>query len=176
MFVRTLATWGGSTQCPLGDYDEDYPSELAEHEDEDEDEEEGAESSSTDEPHSYSNRKPCSSGKNRNRCAHTHFRKCTPLFFFFVCLYVAFLLHNHSLIIYTGSLKGSSSHCTRSRPFPSSKGAKRQENLRWAAELSASESATNTHTHWQEQTTQLQRQLNFSTAMCQMLLQDQQVH
>lgn len=51
----------------------------------------------------------------------------------------------------------------------------RQENLRWAADLSASESATHTHTHWQEQATQLQRQLDFSTAICQMLLQDQQV-
>ncbi|XP_058241070.1 pericentriolar material 1 protein isoform X3 [Hemibagrus wyckioides] len=140
---RTMATWGGSTQCPLGDDDdddddEDYPSELAAQEDEDEDEEEGTESSSTDEPHSYANRKPSSGGKNRD------------------------------------SVKGSSPRCTRSRPRPNPRGAKRQENLRWAADLSASESATQTHTHWQEQTTQMQRQLDFSTAMCQMLLQDQQ--
>ncbi|XP_053086787.1 pericentriolar material 1 protein isoform X3 [Pangasianodon hypophthalmus] len=137
---RTMATWGGSTQCPLGEEedDEDYPSELGAQEDEDEEEEEGAESSSTDEPHSYSNRKSCSSGKNRD------------------------------------SVKGSSPRCTRSRPRPNPRGTKRQENLRWAADLSASESATHTHTHWQEQTTQLQRQLDFSTAMCQMLLQDQQ--
>lgn len=65
-----MATWGGSTQCPLGaeDDDEDYPSELGAHEDEEGDEEEGAESSSTDESHSYPNRKPCSGGKNRDRC------------------------------------------------------------------------------------------------------------
>ncbi|XP_053533355.1 pericentriolar material 1 protein isoform X4 [Ictalurus punctatus] len=142
---RTMATWGGSTQCPLGEEedDEDYPSEPGAQEDEDEDEEDGAESSSSDEPHSYSNRKPGgSSGKNRD------------------------------------SVKGSSPRCSRSRPRSNPRGAKRQENLRWAADLSASESATHTHahthTHWQEQATQLQRQLDFSTAMCQMLLQDQQ--
>uniref|UniRef100_A0A673IEJ3 Pericentriolar material 1 protein-like n=1 Tax=Sinocyclocheilus rhinocerous TaxID=307959 RepID=A0A673IEJ3_9TELE len=48
----------------------------------------------------------------------------------------------------------------------------RQENLRWAADLSLSEGAT--PTHWQEQITHLQKQLNFSTTMCQTLLQDQQ--
>ncbi|GAA6083566.1 pericentriolar material 1 protein isoform X1, partial [Tachysurus ichikawai] len=139
---RTMATWGGSTQCPLGeeeeedDEEDDYQSEIGAQEDEDEDEEEGAESSSTDERHSYSNRKPSSSGKNRD------------------------------------SVKGSSPRCTQ--PCPNPRGAKRQENLRWAADLSVTETATHTQTHWQEQTTQLQRQLDFSTAMCQMLLQDQQ--
>lgn len=81
-----MATWGGSTQCPLGEDedDEDYPSELGAQDDEDE--EEGAESSSTDESHSYCNRKPCSS-KNRERCVycvytpHTHFKKYS-----FICI------------------------------------------------------------------------------------------
>ncbi|KAF7686666.1 hypothetical protein HF521_015059 [Silurus meridionalis] len=132
---RTMATWGGSTQCPLGEEEDDYTSELGAQEDEDE----GAESSSSDEPHSYTNEKPCSSGKSRD------------------------------------GAKRSSPRCTRSQSRPNPREAKRQENLRWAADLSASESATHTpHTHWQEQTTQLQRQLDFSTAMCQMLLQDQQ--
>ncbi|XP_026990582.1 pericentriolar material 1 protein isoform X2 [Tachysurus fulvidraco] len=136
---RTMATWGGSTQCPLGEEEDeeeedDYQSEIGAQEDEDE--EEGAESSSTDEPHSYSNRKPSSSGKNRD------------------------------------SVKRSSPRCTQ--PCTNPRGAKRQENLRWAADLSVTESATHTQTHWQEQTTHLQRQLDFSTAMCQMLLQDQQ--
>uniref|UniRef100_A0A671NC49 Pericentriolar material 1 protein C-terminal domain-containing protein n=1 Tax=Sinocyclocheilus anshuiensis TaxID=1608454 RepID=A0A671NC49_9TELE len=54
----------------------------------------------------------------------------------------------------------------------SSSRAKRQENLRWAADLSLSEDAA--PTHWQEQITHLQKQLNFSTTMCQTLLQDQQ--
>ena len=39
-FVRTMATWGGSTQCPLGEEDaEDFMSEPGA-EDEEEDEEE----------------------------------------------------------------------------------------------------------------------------------------
>lgn len=48
---------------------------------------------------------------------------------------------------------------------------RRQENLRWASELSFTEGSH----HWQEQVNQLQRQLDFSTSMCQTLLQDQQV-
>lgn len=50
-------------------------------------------------------------------------------------------------------------------------GARRQENVRWATELSFAEGSR----HWQEQVSQLQRQLDFSTSMCQTLLQDQQV-
>lgn len=50
-------------------------------------------------------------------------------------------------------------------------GIRRQENLRWASELSFAEGSF----HWQEQVSQLQRQLDFSTTMCQTLLQDQQV-
>ncbi|GAA6099259.1 pericentriolar material 1 protein [Tachysurus ichikawai] len=47
--------------------------------------------------------------------------------------------------------------------------ATRQENLRWAADLSQ------TLTHLQEQVTQLQRQLDFSTAIwLLLLLQNQQ--
>lgn len=54
---------------------------------------------------------------------------------------------------------------------PQHGGARRQENVRWAAELSFVEGSR----HWQEQVSQLQRQLDFSTSMCQTLLQDQQV-
>lgn len=50
-------------------------------------------------------------------------------------------------------------------------GTRRQENLRWASELSFTEGSY----HWQEQVSQLQRQLDYSTSMCQTLLQDQQV-
>lgn len=50
-------------------------------------------------------------------------------------------------------------------------GTRRQENLRWASELSFAEGSC----HWQEQVSHLQRQLDFSTSMCQTLLQDQQV-
>ncbi|XP_019717563.1 pericentriolar material 1 protein isoform X3 [Hippocampus comes] len=48
---------------------------------------------------------------------------------------------------------------------------RRQENLCWASEVSVAEGST----HWQEQISQLQRQLDFSTNMCQTLLQDQQM-
>lgn len=50
-------------------------------------------------------------------------------------------------------------------------GLRRQENLCWPFEFSP---VDGTH-HWQEQISQLQRQLDFSTSMCQTLLQDQQV-
>lgn len=50
-------------------------------------------------------------------------------------------------------------------------GPRRQENLRWASELSVVEGSG----HWQEQVDQLQTQLDFSNSMCQTLLQDQQV-
>lgn len=62
--VRTVATWGGSTQCPLGeDDDDDYSSEVGAEEDDDDDDDEhdgGEESSSTDELHA------CSTQKQRN--------------------------------------------------------------------------------------------------------------
>lgn len=79
----------------------------------------------------------------------------------------------------------SSSRPTARRPRPQNRqqseresacprsAARRQENLRWAADLSVSEGTA--HVHWQEQVTQLQKQLDFSTTMCQTLLQDQQV-
>ncbi|KAJ8000864.1 hypothetical protein DPEC_G00184810 [Dallia pectoralis] len=57
-------------------------------------------------------------------------------------------------------------------------GARRQENLRWASDLSFQEGpGTGTglaSRHWQEQVAALQRQLDFSTSMCQTLMQDQQ--
>uniref|UniRef100_A0A8C1G8B6 Pericentriolar material 1 n=1 Tax=Cyprinus carpio TaxID=7962 RepID=A0A8C1G8B6_CYPCA len=118
---RTVATWGGSTQCPLGDDDDDYSSEVGAEEDDDDEHDEGEESSSTDELHA------CSIQKQRN---------------------------------YSSNNRDGSSR------------AKRQENLRWAADLSLSEGAA--PAHWQEQITHLQKQLNFSTTMCQTLLQDQQ--
>lgn len=60
--VRTVATWGGSTQCPLGDDDDedDYSSEVGAEEDDDDEHDEGEESSSTDELHA------CSTQKQRN--------------------------------------------------------------------------------------------------------------
>uniref|UniRef100_A0A672JZV8 Pericentriolar material 1 protein C-terminal domain-containing protein n=1 Tax=Sinocyclocheilus grahami TaxID=75366 RepID=A0A672JZV8_SINGR len=137
---RTVATWGGSTQCPLGD-DDDYSSEVGAEEDDDDEHDEGEESSSTDELHA------CSIQKQRN---YSRNNRDGP------------------------SPRGSSGrpHQQPQTERGSSSRAKRQENLRWAADLSLSEDAA--PTHWQEQITHLQKQLNFSTTMCQTLLQDQQ--
>ncbi|XP_036439444.1 pericentriolar material 1 protein isoform X3 [Colossoma macropomum] len=151
---RTMATWGGSTQCPLGEEDdEDFMSEPGAEEEEEDEEDEGEETSSSDDLQSFSNRKQQSSSNRKNRDS----------------------------VKVVGELSGRPSP---RRPRPQHRqqseregacprsGARRQENLRWAADLSASEGTT--HTHWQEQVTQLQKQLDFSTAMCQTLLQDQQ--
>ncbi|XP_066515864.1 pericentriolar material 1 protein isoform X2 [Hoplias malabaricus] len=164
---RTMATWGGSTQCPLGeDEDEDYTSELGAEEEEDEDEEdEGEESSSTDELHSFSNRKPPSSISRKNRDGaklvgefsgrpsprHPQPQPC----------------HQNQ----NQTQNPSEREKERVRTCPRSS-ARRQENLRWAADLSASEGTV--HNRWQEQISQLQKQLDFSTTMCHTLLQDQQ--
>uniref|UniRef100_A0A8C2K2G0 Pericentriolar material 1 n=1 Tax=Cyprinus carpio TaxID=7962 RepID=A0A8C2K2G0_CYPCA len=140
---RTVATWGGSTQCPLGDDDDDYSSEVGAEEDDDDEHDEGEESSSTDELHA------CSIQKQRNYSIHREING-------------------------SPSPRGSRGH-PRQQPQTergSSSRAKRQENLRWAADLSLSEGAA--PAHWQEQITHLQKQLNFSTTMCQTLLQDQQ--
>uniref|UniRef100_A0A8C1GCX7 Pericentriolar material 1 n=1 Tax=Cyprinus carpio TaxID=7962 RepID=A0A8C1GCX7_CYPCA len=131
---RTVATWGGSTQCPLGDDDDDYSSEVGAEEDDDDEHDEGEESSSTDELHA------CSIQKQRN-------------------------YSNYTILYYT-------IHQSHQLLTVFSSRAKRQENLRWAADLSLSEGAA--PAHWQEQITHLQKQLNFSTTMCQTLLQDQQ--
>uniref|UniRef100_A0A672ZKR6 Pericentriolar material 1 n=1 Tax=Sphaeramia orbicularis TaxID=375764 RepID=A0A672ZKR6_9TELE len=56
------------------------------------------------------------------------------------------------------------------QPVNQHSGTRRQENLRWASDLSFAEGSC----HWQEQVSQLQKQLDFSTSMCQTLLQDQQ--
>uniref|UniRef100_A0A672K390 Pericentriolar material 1 protein C-terminal domain-containing protein n=1 Tax=Sinocyclocheilus grahami TaxID=75366 RepID=A0A672K390_SINGR len=147
---RTVATWGGSTQCPLGD-DDDYSSEVGAEEDDDDEHDEGEESSSTDELHA------CSIQKQRNYSRNNRDG-----------------LKVHREINGSPSPRGSSGrpHQQPQTERGSSSRAKRQENLRWAADLSLSEDAA--PTHWQEQITHLQKQLNFSTTMCQTLLQDQQ--
>ncbi|XP_067298004.1 pericentriolar material 1 protein isoform X5 [Pseudorasbora parva] len=150
---RTVATWGGSTQCPLGDDDDNhYSSEVGAEEDDDDDEhDEGEESSSTDELHA------CSTQKQRKYIRNNRdgLKVCRE-------------------VNGAPSPRGSRGHRCQQPKTESvnSSRAKRQENLRWAADLSLSEGAA--PAHWQEQITHLQKQLNFSTAMCQTLLQDQQ--
>uniref|UniRef100_A0A4W5LRV0 Pericentriolar material 1 n=1 Tax=Hucho hucho TaxID=62062 RepID=A0A4W5LRV0_9TELE len=145
---RTMATWGGSTPCQL---DEDgYPSELgAEEEKEEEDEEDGAESSSSDDLHRYSTRKQ-RSYSNRKTLASG---RPSPR-----------------------SRAKRQQQQSQAHGGVGIGGARRQENLRWAAELSFQEGSGSglASRHWQEQVGTLQRQLDFSTSMCQTLLQDQQ--
>ncbi|KAM9363528.1 pericentriolar material 1 protein [Symphorus nematophorus] len=161
---RTMATWG-STPCHLDDDDDDdddedeYRSEMAA--EEEEEQEECAESSSDDDIHIYSSsRNQCSYSNRKNQGSNL---KPPPAF--------------------SGEGSGSPSlhnkikakqQQQQSRSLNQSAnqhvGARRQENLRWASELSFTEGSC----HWQEQVSQLQRQLDFSTSMCQTLLQDQQ--
>uniref|UniRef100_A0A4W4HG51 Pericentriolar material 1 protein C-terminal domain-containing protein n=1 Tax=Electrophorus electricus TaxID=8005 RepID=A0A4W4HG51_ELEEL len=151
---RTMATWGGSTQCPLGgddDDDDDSPSELGA-EEEEEAEDEGEETTSGDEVHAYPTRKYPVASNRKNTDGYS-------------CLYA----RNHIL---TPPNPPSHHQPGERERVPPGGGARRQENLRWPADLSASEGPA--HTTWQEQVTQLQKQLDFSTAMCQTLLQDQQ--
>uniref|UniRef100_A0A672ZLB4 Pericentriolar material 1 n=1 Tax=Sphaeramia orbicularis TaxID=375764 RepID=A0A672ZLB4_9TELE len=66
--------------------------------------------------------------------------------------------------------QGRSQSRSLNQPVNQHSGTRRQENLRWASDLSFAEGSC----HWQEQVSQLQKQLDFSTSMCQTLLQDQQ--
>uniref|UniRef100_A0A8C7G310 Pericentriolar material 1 n=1 Tax=Oncorhynchus kisutch TaxID=8019 RepID=A0A8C7G310_ONCKI len=152
---RTMATWGGSTPCQL---DEDgYPSEMGA--EEEEEEEDGAESSSSDDLHLYSTRKQ-RSYSNRKKLGSN-------------------VLKPPQQFASVASGRPSRAKQQQSQAHGGIAGARRQENLRWAAELSFKEgsgtgSALASH-HWQEQVGTLQRQLDFSTSMCQTLLQDQQM-
>ncbi|XP_031693614.1 pericentriolar material 1 protein isoform X6 [Oncorhynchus kisutch] len=157
---RTMATWGGSTPCQL---DEDcYPSELGaeeeEEEEDDDEEEDGAESSSSDDLHCYSTRKQ-RSYSNRKTLGSNVLKPPQQ---------------------FASEASGRASPRSRGKQQQQAHGgvsiggARRQENLRWAAELSFQEGSGLASRHWQEQVGTLQRQLDFSTSMCQTLLQDQQ--
>ncbi|XP_034543216.1 pericentriolar material 1 protein isoform X3 [Notolabrus celidotus] len=165
---RTMATWG-STPCHLDDDDDDdddddeaeYHSEMcAEEEDE---QEETVESSSDDDIHIYSSsRNQCSYSNRKNQGSNLK----PPLAF------SGEASGNSSFHNKTNSKQQQQQQTCRSlNQSVSQHGAtRRQENLRWASELSFAEGSS----HWQEQVSQLQRQLDFSTSMCQTLLQDQQ--
>ncbi|XP_033825665.1 pericentriolar material 1 protein isoform X2 [Periophthalmus magnuspinnatus] len=148
---RTMATWG-STPCNLDDDEADgYHGMDAE---EEEEHEGSTESSSDDDFHIYSNRNQRSySNRNNQGCnlkPPSNFSNGA---------------NGHSF--------NSKANTEQSRNLNESSGqqsTRRQENLRWASDLSFAEGSC----HWQEQVSQLQRQLDFSTSMCQTLLQDQQ--
>ncbi|TMS22933.1 Pericentriolar material 1 protein [Larimichthys crocea] len=162
---RTMATWG-STPCHLdddddGDDDEDddeYRSEMGA--DEEEEQEECAETSSDDDIHIYSSsRNQCSYSNRKNQGSNL---KPPPAFSGEASANQSF--HNKT------KAKQQQQSTSLNQCASQHGGTRRQENLRWASELSFSEGSC----HWQEQVSQLQRQLDFSTSMCQTLLQDQQ--
>eukprot|EP00063_Salmo_salar_P089626 XP_014064461.1 PREDICTED: pericentriolar material 1 protein-like isoform X2 [Salmo salar] len=157
---RTMATWGGSTPCQL---DEDgYPSEMGA--EEEEEEEDGAESSSSDDLHLYSTRKQRS--YSNRKALDSNVLKPPQQF--------ASVASGRP----SPRSRAKQQQQQQSQAHGGIGAARRQENLRWAAELSFQEgSGTGSalaSNHWQEQVGTLQRQLDFSTSMCQTLLQDQQ--
>nr|XP_055204843.1 pericentriolar material 1 protein isoform X12 [Gorilla gorilla gorilla]XP_055204844.1 pericentriolar material 1 protein isoform X12 [Gorilla gorilla gorilla]XP_055204845.1 pericentriolar material 1 protein isoform X12 [Gorilla gorilla gorilla] len=141
---KTMATWGGSTQCALDEEgDEDgYLSEGIVRTDEEEEEEQDASSndnfsvypSNSVNHNSYNGKET----KNRwkNNCPFSADENYRPL------------------------------AKTRQQNIS----MQRQENLRWVSELSYVEEKE----QWQEQINQLKKQLDFSVSICQTLMQDQQ--
>ncbi|XP_051891150.1 pericentriolar material 1 protein isoform X2 [Pristis pectinata] len=155
---RTMATWGGSTQGVL-DYEEDDDEEEVHNDagnDIDEDDDDEYQSEGITQPEEIletSSRETYTTYPNRSRSQGTHNSRESK---------------NRWRDKRTSSADG------KYHPFLKYKqqnvGVRRQENLRWAADLSYVEERE----HWQEQVNQLTRQLEFSTNMCQSLMQDQQ--
>ncbi|KAM9670636.1 pericentriolar material 1 protein isoform 16-T20 [Dama dama] len=142
---KTMATWGGSTQCALDEEgDEDgYLSEGIVRTDEEEEEEE-QDASSNDNFHMYP---PHSANRNSYNVKETKNR----------------WKNNRPF-----SADGNYRPLAKTRQQNIS--MQRQENLRWVSELSYVEEKE----QWQEQINQLKKQLDFSVNICQTLMQDQQ--
>ncbi|XP_068176755.1 pericentriolar material 1 protein isoform X2 [Antennarius striatus] len=153
---RTMATWG-SSPCQLNDDNEYvYQSEMGTEEEEERDE--CAESSSDDDIQIYSSSRNQSSYSNRKN----HGRNSKPRDIYPNSVSGSPCFHNNS--------KTQQQQQPRGLNQSQHGGTRRQENLRWASELSFAEVSC----QWQEQIRHLQRQLDFSTSMSQTLLQDQQ--
>uniref|UniRef100_A0A8C9DV35 Pericentriolar material 1 n=1 Tax=Prolemur simus TaxID=1328070 RepID=A0A8C9DV35_PROSS len=141
---KTMATWGGSTQCALDEEgDEDgYLSEGIVRTDEEEEEEQDA--SSNDNFSTYPSNSVTHNSYNvketKNRWKNNR-RFSTD--------------ENYRPLAKTRQQNIS---------------MQRQENLRWMSELSYVEEKE----QWQEQINQLRKQLDFSVNICQTLMQDQQ--
>ncbi|KAM9622271.1 pericentriolar material 1 protein isoform 13-T17 [Trichechus inunguis] len=143
---KTMATWGGSTQCALDGEDGDeggYLSEGIVGTDE-EGEEEEQDASSSD---SFSVCPPNSVNRNSYNVKETKNR----------------WKNNRPF-----SADGNYRPLAKTRQQNVS--MQRQENLRWVSELSYVEEKE----QWQEQINQLKKQLDFSVSICQTLMQDQQ--
>ncbi|NXJ95626.1 PCM1 protein, partial [Corythaixoides concolor] len=141
---KTMATWGGSTQCALDEEDGDEDGYLSDGVGQAEEEEEDA-SSLNDSFSVY---------PNNNIPENTYFVKenkarwknCRPL-----------------------SADGNYRPLSKARQQQNIS-MRRQENLRWMSELSYVEEKE----QWQEQINQLKKQHEFSVSICQTLMQDQQ--
>ncbi|XP_062069307.1 pericentriolar material 1 protein isoform X6 [Lepus europaeus] len=142
---KTMATWGGSTQCALDEEgDEDgYLSEGIVRTDEDEEEEE-QDASSND---NFAIYPPNSVNHNTYNVKETKNR-----------------WKNNRPFSTDGNYRPLAK--TRQQNIST----QRQENLRWVSELSYVEEKE----QWQEQINQLKKQLDFSVNICQTLMQDQQ--
>ncbi|KAM8786323.1 pericentriolar material 1 protein isoform 2-T2 [Rhynchonycteris naso] len=142
---KTMATWGGSSQCALDEEgDEDgYLSEGVVRTDGEEEEEE-QDTSSNDNfpmyPPNGVNHNSYSAKETKNRWKNNR-----PF-----------------------SADGDDRPLAKARQQNIS--MQRQENLRWVSELSYVEEKE----QWQEQINQLKKQLDFSVNICQTLMQDQQ--
>ncbi|XP_030421401.1 pericentriolar material 1 protein isoform X6 [Gopherus evgoodei] len=143
---KTVATWGGSTQCALDEEDgdgDDYLSDgLVQAEEEEEEEEQ--ESSSNDNFSMYLHNNDQSTycvKENKDR-----WKNRRPL-----------------------SADGNYRPLAKTRQQQNIS-MRRQENLKWMSELSYVEEKE----QWQEQINQLKKQLEFSVRICQTLMQDQQ--
>uniref|UniRef100_A0A8C0J1Q9 Pericentriolar material 1 n=1 Tax=Chelonoidis abingdonii TaxID=106734 RepID=A0A8C0J1Q9_CHEAB len=141
---KTVATWGGSTQCALDEGDGDgYLSDgLLQAEEEEEEEEQ--ESSSNDNFSMYLHNNDQSTycvKENKDR-----WKNRRPL-----------------------SADGNYRPLAKTRQQQNIS-MRRQENLKWMSELSYVEEKE----QWQEQINQLKKQLEFSVRICQTLMQDQQ--
>ncbi|NXC92625.1 PCM1 protein, partial [Certhia familiaris] len=141
---KTMATWGGSTQCALEEENGDEDGYLSDGVGQAEEEEEDA-SSLIDSFSVY---------PNNNIPEHAYFVKgnkdrwknCRPL-----------------------SADGNYRPVSKARQQQNIT-MRRQENFRWMSELSYVEEKE----RWQEQINQLKKQHEFSVSICQTLMQDQQ--
>ncbi|NWZ90682.1 PCM1 protein, partial [Nesospiza acunhae] len=141
---KTMATWGGSTQCALEEENGDEDGYLSDGAGQVEDEEEDA-SSLNDSFSVYPNNNIPENayfGKgNKDR-----WKNCRPL-----------------------SADGNYRPVPKARQQQNIN-MRRQENFRWMSELSYVEEKE----RWQEQINQLKKQHEFSVSICQTLMQDQQ--
>ncbi|NXL44250.1 PCM1 protein, partial [Podilymbus podiceps] len=141
---KTMATWGGSTQCALDEEDGDEDGYLSDGVGQAEEEEEDA-SSLNDSFSIYPNNNIPENAsfikENKDR-----WKNCRPL-----------------------SADGNYRPLSKARQQQNIS-MRRQENLRWMSELSYVEEKE----QWQEQINQLKKQHEFSVSICQTLMQDQQ--